>query len=317
MAGRIHPLLQAGRRLKPVRIVLEAAIRRWIEDRGPSMGAAIAFYTVFSLGPTLFLMITIAGLVSDSARVEQAILEEITGLIGADGAAVIGTMIRGASDAKQKGLAALIGVGLLVAAATTVFAEIQGSLNVIWRAETSTRSVFHDLVRGRLASLALIVVMGFILLVALVVSAGLAAASEWLSFWMPGVLMTLWVVNSIISFAVVALLFAANYRILPDTYVSWRDAWVGAVVASILFAFGKFLIALYIGSTGVVSVLGAAGTPIVVLMWVYYSAQIFLLGAEVAKVNADHRGEISLAPVFPFLREQPEEPAPPDQRNVA
>lgn len=159
--------------------------------------------------------------------------------------------------------------------------------------------------------------MGFILLVALVVSAGLAAASEWLSFWMPGVLMTLWVVNAIISFAVVALLFAANYRILPDTYVSWRDAWVGAVVASILFAFGKFLIALYIGSTGIVSVLGAAGTPIVVLMWVYYSAQIFLLGAEVAKVNADHRGEIALAPVLPFLKEQMEEPAPHDQRNVA
>lgn len=317
MSGRTQLLLRAGRRLKPVRTVLEAAIRRWIDDRGPSMGAAIAFYTVFSLGPTLFLMITIAGLVSDSTRLEQAILDEFAGLIGQEAAAVIGTMIRGASDAKQKGLAAAIGVTLLLAAATTVFAEIQGSLNVIWRAGTSTRSVFHDLVRGRIASLALIVVMGFILLVALVVSAGLAAASEWLSFWMPGVMMTLWVANALISFAVVALLFAANYRILPDTYVSWRDAWAGAVVASLLFAFGKFLIALYIGSTGVVSVLGAAGTPIVVLMWVYYSAQIFLLGAEVAKVNADHRGRPEMAFLFPHLTDSAEESTPPSQQNAA
>jgi len=256
-------------RLSPARHVLVSAARRWVEDRGPSMGAAIAFYTVFSLGPSLFLMIAVAGLVSGTEQVEQAMIEEFSALIGADGAAVIAKMIHGAAQAERKGLAALIGTALLLVAATTVFAEIQQSLNIIWRVPTPTGSIFRELVRERLTSLALIVVMGFILLVALVVSAGLSAASEWLSFWMPGVMITLWVGNALVSFIVVTVLFAANYRILPDTYVSWRDAWIGALIASLLFALGKFLIAQYIGSTGVVSVLGAAGTPIVVLLWVY------------------------------------------------
>lgn len=289
-------------RASPVRDVLTMAAKRWIDDQCMSMGAAIAFYTVFSLGPTLFLMITVAGLISGTEQVEHAMIEEFSSLIGPEGAKVIATMIKGVADAERKGLAAVIGTGLLLAAATTVFAEIQHSLNVIWRTPESKRSVIYDLVRGRLTSLALIVVMGFILLVALVVSAALAAASEWLSFWMPGVMVTLTVANAVISFGVVTVLFAANYRILPNTYVSWRDAWIGAIIASLLFAFGKFLIAYYIGSTGVVSVLGAAGTPIVVLMWVYYSAQIFLLGAEVAKSNADYRGEPNSAFLFPQLK---------------
>ncbi len=289
-------------RASPVRDVLTMAVKRWIDDQCMSMGAAIAFYTVFSLGPTLFLMITIAGLVSGAQQVEHAMIEEFSSLIGPEGAKVIATMIKGVADAERKGLAAVIGTGLLLVAATTVFAEIQHSLNVIWRTPESKRSVIHDLIRGRLTSLALIVVMGFILLVALIVSAALAAASEWLSFWMPGVMVTLTIANSVISFVVVTVLFAANYRILPGTYVSWRDAWIGAIIASLLFAFGKFLIAYYIGSTGVVSVLGAAGTPIVILMWVYYSAQIFLLGAEVAAANAEYRGEPGMAFLFPHLQ---------------
>jgi membrane protein len=304
-------------RLSPVRSVLTMAVTRWIGDQCMSMGAAIAFYTVFSLGPTLFLMITVAGLISGTERVEHAILEQFSSLIGPDAAKVIATMIRGAANAERKGLAAFLGIALLLVAATTVFAEIQQSLNVIWRAGTPSGSVFRQLVKGRLTSLALILVMGFILLVALIVSAALAAASEWLSFWMPGVMVTLWIANAIISFAMVTLLFAANYRILPDTYVSWQDAWVGAVIASLLFSLGKFLIAKYIGSTGVVSVLGAAGTPIVVLMWVYYSAQIFLLGAEVAKANADYRGQPDMALLFPRLKIQPDSSDTPNRRNAA
>jgi membrane protein len=305
------PLLE---RLSPVRDVLVMAVKRWIDDQCMSMGAAIAFYTVFSLGPTLFLMITIAGFVSGTDRVEHAMIEEFSSLIGPEGAKVIATMIRGVADAERKGLAAFIGIVLLLVAATTVFAEIQHSLNVIFRSETSSGSVIRELIKGRLTSLALIVVMGFILMVALIVSAALAAGSEWLSFWMPGVMVTLTIANAVISFAVIALLFAANYRILPSAYVTWRDAWVGAVIASLLFSLGKFLIAQYIGSTGVVSVLGAAGTPIVVLMWVYYSAQIFLLGAEVAKANADHRGQPDMAFLFPQLKLPPE---PANRRNAA
>jgi len=302
-------------RLTPAREVLVTAAKRWLDDRGPSMGAAIAFYTVFSLGPALFLMITVAGLVSGTERVEQALIEEFATLIGPDGAAVVAKMIHGAARAEQKGLAALLGAALLVVAATTVFAEIQQSLNIIWRVPTPTGSIFKELIRERLTSLALIIVMGFILLVALIVSAGLSAAREWLSFWMPDLVVTLSLVNAIVSFTVVTVLFAANYHILPDTYVSWRDAWIGALVASLLFALGKFLIAQYIGSTGVVSVLGAAGTPIAVLLWVYYSAQIFLLGAEVAKVNADYRG----TPDIELLLARQEVPSPTESgehRNV-
>jgi membrane protein len=187
---------------------------------------------------------------------------------------------------------------LLLIAATTVFGEIQQALNVIWRASPSW-SVFHGLIRSRLASLMLIMVMGFILLVALVASAALAAASDWLAFWMPGVKVALWVADAVISFLVVTLLFAANYRILPDTYVKWRDAVVGAAAAALMFSLGKFVIGQYIGSTAVISVLGAASTPIVVLLWVYYSAQIFLLGAELAKANADHHGDPAKAAPIP------------------
>jgi membrane protein len=292
-------LSRAGRRLRPVYGVARLAIESWIANRGLSMGAAIAFYTVFSLGPALFLMITIAGLVSDADTAREAILAEFSGLIGPGGAEVIGTMIKGASRSDQKGLAALLGIGLLLIAATTVFGEIQQSLNVIWRAAPN-RSVVHSLVRSRLASLMLIVVMGFIMLVALVISATLAAASDWLARWMPGVKAGLWVADAVLSLVIVTLLFAANYRILPDTFVKWRDAWIGAIAASVMFAVGKFAIGQYIGSTGVVSVLGAAGTPIVVLLWVYYSAQIFLLGAELAKANADHRGDPTDAAPIPI-----------------
>jgi membrane protein len=291
-----HPFLKRGaERVLPIYALASRAVESWIDNRGPSMGAAIAFYTVFSLGPALFLMLAIAGMVSDSRNAEEAMLREFAGLIGPDGAAVIGKLIAGAAESRQGGLAALLGGGLLLLAATTVFVEIQQSLNVIWRAPSETGSVVRNLIKSRFTSLALIVVMGFILLVSLIVSTGLAAARGWLELWMPGVLITLTIVNALISFGVVTLLFAANYRILPDVQVSWRDAWVGAAAASLLFALGKFIIGEYIGSSDIASGLGPAATPIIVLVWVYYSAQIFLLGAELAKANFDRHAAVIAA----------------------
>jgi membrane protein len=266
------------------------AFNAWLEDRAPSMGAAIAYYTVFSLAPMLIIVIAVAGIVYDEQAAEGAIIGQLAGLMGRQGAAAVETMIRSANQAGSGAIASAVGIATLAVAATTVFGELQSSLNVIWKAEPRPEAGWFTLIRVRLLSLALIVGIGFLLLVFLVVSAALTALGDYLDSLFPDLHVVMRVVNFAVSFAVITALFAMIYKVLPDKRIAWGDVWIAALVTSLLFNVGRFLISLYIGSSEVASTYGAAGALVIVLLWVYYSAQIFLFGAEFSKVYALKHG---------------------------
>lgn len=268
--------------------ILWTAVNRWLEDRCATMGAAIAYYMVFSLGPLLLLVIAVAGAIWGAEATEGAILRELAGLLGEDGARGVQILLVAARDTGEGRIASAIGLVALLVTATTVTAELQSALNLVWRA--SPRQGLGALVRVRLAGFALIAATGLLLLISLAVSAALSLMANWLTGLAPGVELAMRAVDILISFGVVTALFAAAYKILPDSPVAWRDVFVASVVSAFLFTLGKYLISLYIGTAGVMSVYGAAGTLAVILIWVYYSAQIFLFGAELAKAYADHAG---------------------------
>ena len=263
---------------------LLAILNNFIADRAMTRGAAIAYYTTFSLAPILLLVIAIAGLVFGEEAVRGAIMSELGGLMGGEGAKALEDMVQSASDTGSGIAATTISVILLVIAATSVLAELQDALNVIWNAPPLKISGWWSLIRARLLSLALIGAIAFLLLASLAVSAALTAFGKYFAGAEGSALLE--TLNFVVSFLVLTGLFALVYKILPDRRLAWRDVGVGAAVTAALFTIGKFLIGLYLGTTDLASSYGAAGAFILVLVWVYYSAQIFLLGAEFTKVYA-------------------------------
>ncbi len=265
------------------------AVYSWLDDRAPTMGAAIAYYMVFSLAPMLVMVIAVAGLAFGQQAAEGALFGELANLIGPESAAAVQAMLRSASGTWPGILATAVGVGTLIIAATAVFGELQSALNVIWKAPAGgSHGVWH-LLKSRLLSLSVILVIGFLLLVSLVISTALAAFSDYLDWILPGLATILRIVHLTLSFGFTTVLFAMMFKILPDNPVEWEEVWLGAAVAAVLFTVGKHLISLYIGSSNMASTYGAAGALIIVLVWVYYSAQILLLGAEFAKAYSDQR----------------------------
>ncbi|MBV9248762.1 MAG: YihY/virulence factor BrkB family protein [Acetobacteraceae bacterium] len=261
----------------------------FIDDEALTRGAAIAFYTVTSIGPVLFIVVAIAGLAFGEDAARGAISSELGGLMGQQSANLIETAIKSAARSSSGILPAAIGIITLVITASGVFTEMQQTLNVIWRAEPTGTTVSR-LIRARAASLGLVAALGFLLLVSLVVSALLTALSDHIDAYLPFGHLILRLLTLLVSFGFIALLFGAIYKILPDRRIEWHDVMIGAVVTAFLFSAGKLLIGLYIGSSSMASSYGAAGSLIVVLLWIYYSAQIFLLGAEFTKVYAARRG---------------------------
>jgi membrane protein len=276
--------------LAETRALVVAAVNSWLEDRAPSMGAAIAYYTVFSLAPMLILVISVAGLLYDETAAEGAVVAQMRELLGPQGAGALQTMLASAGRGQGGIIASAVGLALLAVAATTVFGELQASLNVIWKAAPRPGSPVTTLIRIRLVSLALIVGIGFLLLVTLVISASLTALAGYLYSIFPYLNVVMRVANFALSFGVTTALFAMIYKVLPDTCIAWGDVWIAALTASFLFTIGKFAISLYIGSSDVASTYGAAGALVIILVWVYYSAQIFLFGAEFSKVYAERYG---------------------------
>lgn len=266
---------------KQVWRLLNTAFSSWVDDYAQSMGAALAYYTMFSIAPLLLIVISIAGLIFgvDAARGE--IFAQLQGLMGEQGALAVQSLLESVSKPAQSVSATIVGVALLLIGATTVFGELQDALDRIWRAPGRDRSAgLWGLLRSRLLSFGMILGIGFLLMVSLVFSAALAALGKW---WRP--LFGGWEalatgVNFIVSFALTTVVFAMIYKIMPRVRIDWRDVWIGAAVTALLFAFGKLLIGLYIGKSGVASGFGAAGSLVAMLVWVYYSAQIFLMGAE-------------------------------------
>jgi membrane protein len=267
-----------------------AAITGWSKDNVPRLGASLAYYTLFAISPILIIAIAIAGSVFGGEAVRGQIVGQIDGLIGTQGAEAIQSLLQGAHRASTGTLAVIVGTITLLVAASGAFLELQHALNTIFRVKTDPqKSGIERLILSRLRSFGLVVSIGFLLLVSLLVSAALTALSTRIQRSMFGSPLLLQTINLVVSLAVMTLLFGLIYRVLPDVRLAWRDVWTGALGTALLFSIGKFLIGLYLGHSSVASSYGAAGSIVVLLVWVYYSAQVILLGAEFTRVYAEHR----------------------------
>ena len=266
----------------------------WVDDFAPSMGAAISYYTMFSLAPLLVIVIAIAGALFGREAVQGEIAAQLTGLIGAEGAIAVQGLVRSASEPTKGLVAGLISAAILLVGATTVFAELQSALDRIWHVpEKDKPSGLWALLRARVLSFGLILGLAFLLMVSLSVSAVLAAFGTWAGGLMPGSGLLLQALNVAISLAVSTLLFGMIFKFMPTVPIAWHDVWIGAAVTAVLFEIGKAAIGLYLGTSGVTESFAAAGSLVAVLAWVYYAAQIFLLGAEFTKVYANEHGSAS------------------------
>lgn len=282
--------------LSDARKMLKDTVLSFIDDEALSKGAAIAFYTVTSIGPVLLIVVAITGLAFGHDAAQNAISTQLNGLMGQQTAEVIQTAIAGAAGKSSGTVATIIGIATLIATTTGVFGEMQSALNSIWKAKPRATTISR-LIRARAASLGLVAALGFLLIVSLAVSAGLTAFGNYLDAIVPIGKLILPLLNFVVSLALLAVLFASIYKVLPDRRLEWRDVIIGAVVTSVLFTVGKSLIGWYLGSIAVASSYGAAGGLIVLLLWVYYSVQIFLLGAEFTKIFANLHGSKQDQPV--------------------
>jgi len=276
--------------------ILKDTVLAFINDGALSRGAAIAFYTVTSIAPVLLIVIAIAGLAFGRDAAQNAITEQLSGLMGQQTAEVLQTAVASAANKSSGVVATIIGIITLMVTASGVFGEMQTALNVIWKAQPKGTTVSR-LIRARAASLGLVAALGFLLMVSLVVSTVLTAFGNYLDSILPFGKVILSVLNVVVSLVLISFMFAAIYKVLPDRNLEWGDVVVGAIVTGVLFTIGKTLVSWYIGSSAVASSFGAAGALIVLLLWVYYSAQIFLLGAEFTKVYANTHGSKQGAPV--------------------
>jgi len=273
--------------------MVREAVKAWNDDYAPSMGAALSYYTLFSIAPLLLLVVAIAGLVFGEEAARGELFGQISGLVGPDGARAIEALLASANRPGAGAIAMATGTLGLIAGASAVFGELQNALDRIWRAPArKQRSGWFALIRARLLSFGMILAVAFLLMVSLVMSAALAALGEW------------WALDLAASFLLTTAMFALIYKIIPRVRIRWSDVWAGAAVTAALFAVGKFLIGLYLGRAGIASAFGAAGALVAVMVWVYYSAQIFLLGAEFTKIKSAHEDEHRAHPHHP--RGQPD-----------
>jgi len=269
--------------------LLKETFREWLDDGASRLAAALAYYTIFSLAPLLIFIIAIGGFFFGEGTARETILGELSELLGPLGAVYIGTLLDAASKPSTSLIGAGIGFIVLVFGATGAFAQLQEALNIIWNVAPKKGGISY-FIRKRLLSFSLLIVIGFLLLVSLMLSTGLAAAGKFIADIVPAYLILAHALNLMLSFAITVLLFAAIYRILPDAKIRWKDVMWGAIVASGLFSAGRFLIGLYLGYSGISSVYGAAGSIIIILVWIYLSTQILFFGAEFTQVWCRHYG---------------------------
>jgi len=286
------------RRQKPkldARGFWELAKATWAEfneDKVPRLGAALAYYTIFSLAPLLIIVIAVAGLVFGQGQAQEALLGQLHGLIGAQGADMIQTMIDSTRRPAAGAFATIFGLGTLIFGAIGAFNQLHDALNTIWEVKPKPHQSLIDKIRSRVLSLSMVLVVAFLLMASLAVSAGLSAGGAFLSAQLPFVAKwILTVLNFVISFAVITLLFALMFKYMPDAKIAWRDVWIGAAITALLFTIGKSLIGLYLGQSSAGAAYGTAGALVILLIWIYYSAQIFLMGAEFTQVYASRYGQ--------------------------
>jgi membrane protein len=262
----------------------------FIEDSALSRGASIAYFTLFSIAPVLLVVVAIAGLGFGTDAAEGAIVGQVSAMMGHDTAVALEAMIASAAKPREGLIASVIGIAVLIVATSGVFGEVQAAMNQIWKVRPDHHSTLSRLMRARLVSLGLVVTAGFLLTVSLAASAALAGFSAYLRAAFPAAETALNVIDVVVSALLIAGLFAAMFKVLPDAPIAWRDVGIGALVSTVLFEGGKYAIAFYVGQSNVASSYGAAGALIVLLIWIYYSAQIFLIGAEFTKAFAHRYG---------------------------
>jgi membrane protein len=268
--------------------LLRSSATEWLEDKAPRLGAALAYYTIFSLAPLLLIAIAVAGLVFDKKAARGQIVGQIQNMMGRQGAEAIESMLDSASRPEAGYTATGIGIVLLLFGATGLFGQLQDAMNTIWEVQPKPGRGIWGFVKDRFLSFSMVMGTVFLLLVSLVMSAGLAAMGSLMGDW--GTSRVGQIVNFVVSFAVISGLFAMIFRFLPDAKVAWRDVWLGSALTALLFTIGKTAIGLYLGHSSVASAYGAAGSLVVLLIWAYYSAQIFLFGAEFIKAYANQYG---------------------------
>ncbi|HKF70757.1 MAG TPA: YihY/virulence factor BrkB family protein [Stellaceae bacterium] len=269
--------------------VARGAVRGWLEDRAPSMGAAIAYYTVFSMAPILLLVIAIAGLAFGDQAAQGALVGNLSDVIGTEGAAALQALIKQAAIGAAGPIATVVGLSTMALAATAVLAELQSALKVVWKVEAKPGRKIFLAIKYRLLCLAIILGCGALLGASLATSTAITILSEYLTAVHAALPYILGIFNVCVTLAMTTVLFGMIFKILPDAPIEWRDVWAGAAFTAVLFTVGKHLLSLYIGGKHVTSVYGAAGTLVIVLLWVYYSAQILLFGAEITKAHAERR----------------------------
>jgi membrane protein len=267
--------------------LVKDAAANWSTHKDARQGAALAYYSVFSLGPIIVVAIAVAGLLFGRDAVTSQVMSSIRGMLGDTGATAIEAMLAGASRPATGVIATILGVGALLFAAIGVVVQLKDALNVVWEVEESKGSGLWHFARNYVLSFAAVLTLGFLLLVSLVVSAGLAAAGKYVATYLPEG--ALHVASMLISFLVVTVLFAIMFKWLPDVTVAWRDVWLGALLTALFFEVGKAAIGFYIGKQGLESTYGAAASIVVVLIWVYYTSQIILMGAELTHSHAKHK----------------------------
>ncbi|MDZ4871729.1 MAG: hypothetical protein CLLPBCKN_001117 [Chroococcidiopsis cubana SAG 39.79] len=277
-------------RIKTIISLLRETFTEWNEDKASRLAAALAYYTVFSLAPMLIIAIAIAGAVFGEEAARGEIVTQIQGLVGRDGAQFIETAIEGASKPKAGTIASLISIAVLLFGASGLFAQLQDSLNTIWEVQPKPGRGLIGILRDRFLSFTMVLGVGFLLLVSLVLSAGLSGLVNFLGSLLPGIGALLQIANFVLSFAVTTLLFGLIYKVLPDVKIAWSDVWSGAIVTSLLFSIGRFALGLYLGNSSFGSTYGAAGSVVIILVWVYYAAQILFFGAEFTQVYARRYG---------------------------
>ncbi|HLO14619.1 MAG TPA: YihY/virulence factor BrkB family protein [Anaerolineales bacterium] len=274
--------------------LLKTTVREWQQDSAPRLAAALAYYTTFSLAPLLILIIAIAGLIGGRQAAQNQTMAQVQDLLGVQGRQFVQGMIESASQPSTGLAATAIGAITLLLGALGVFGELQNSLNTIWDVKPKPAQSFWDGIKrfilGRLLSFTMVLGIGFLLLASLVISAVLSALGQYISSAWPLADLWLQLINFFISFAVITLLFAMIFKFLPEAHIAWKDVWLGAAVTSALFTLGKFLIGLYLGRSSVGSTFGAAGSLAILLIWIYYSAQILFFGAEFTQVYANLYG---------------------------
>jgi membrane protein len=276
--------------LKEVWSIVREAGMEWLNDHATRLSAALAFYTILSIAPLFLIATAIAGAIFGQDAATGALANQLRGLLGDAGAEVAQTTLAHANRPKAGTIATIVGVATLLFGASGVFGELQGALNTAWDVKPKAGRGIWGTIRDRFLSFSMVLVVGFLLLISLVISAVLAAFGDYLKGAVPGLPVLMQVANFLISFLLVTALFALIFKFLPDARIAWRDVWFGALITALLFTIGKYAIGVYLGRAGVATPFGAAGSLVVFVVWVYYSGLIVFFGAELTQVTAKHAG---------------------------